>query len=177
MTPLQRFFADAIDELFVGPEGLVAAIEDLSLDELHFRAHEDTNSIAFNAWHVFRTADNIVHFVLLRERPVWLQQGLDEAWGLPRNAQGTEMFAEEAHVLRFPEAALLVAYGREVAAAIRPRIEAFTDEFLGEMTPLRPFGEVTKLQAIGRSILTHGHDHLGQIDLARTLIGKRSLGF
>jgi len=177
MTSLQRFLADAIDELLVGPEGLVAAIEDLTLEELHVRAHEDTNSIAFNAWHVFRTADNIVHFVLLRERPVWLQQGLDEAWGLPRNAQGTEMPAEEAHALRFPEASRLVAYGRDVAAAIRPRIEALGDDVLMETTPLRPFGEVTKLQAVGRSILAHGHDHLGQIDLARTLIGKPSLGF
>lgn len=177
MGVLQRFLADAIDELFLGPEGLVAAIEELTLDELHTRPHQDTNSIAFNAWHVCRTADNIVHFVLLRERPVWLQQGLNEAWGLPRNAQGTEMSAEEVHALRFPEAPLLVAYGRDVAAAIRPRIEAFTDAFLAETTPLRPFGEVTKLQAIGRSILTHGHDHLGQIDLARTLLGKRSLGF
>jgi len=177
MASLQRFLADSIDELFLGSEGLVAAIEDLTLEELHFRAHEDTNAIGFNAWHVFRTADNIVHFVLLRERPVWLQQGLDEAWGLPRNAQGTEMPAEEAHALRFPDTGALVAYGREVAAAIRPRIEGFSDEFLMETTPLRPFGEVTKLQAVGRSILTHGHDHLGQIDLARTLLGKRSLTF
>ncbi|MBX7112391.1 MAG: DinB family protein [Dehalococcoidia bacterium] len=177
MGSLQRFLTDSIDELFLGSEGLIAAIEDLTLEELHFRAHEDTNAIGFNAWHVFRTADNIVHFVLLRERPVWLQQGLDETWGLPRNAQGTEMPAEEAHALRFPEASVLVTYGRDVAAAIRPRIEGFSDDFLMEMTPLRPFGEVTKLQAIGRSILTHGHDHLGQIDLARTLLGKRSLTF
>jgi len=177
MASLQRFLADSVDELFLGAEGLVAAVEDLTREEIHVRPHEGANSIGFNAWHVFRTADNIVHFVLLRERPVWLQQGLDEAWGLPRNAQGTGMPAEEAYALQFPEAATLVAYGRDVAAAIRPRIEAFSDEFLAETTPLRPWGEVTKLQAIGRSILTHGHDHLGQIDLARTLLGKRSLGF
>ncbi|MGE0227164.1 MAG: DinB family protein [Dehalococcoidia bacterium] len=177
MTSLQRYLADAIDELLVGSEGLVAAIEGLTLDELHVRAHEETNSIAFNAWHVFRTADNIVHFVLLRERPVWLQLGLDEAWGLPRNAQGTEMPPAEAHALRFPEATRLAAYGRDVAAAIRPRIEALSDEFLAETTPLRPWGEVTKLEAIGRSVLTHGHDHLGQIDLARTILGKPGLGF
>lgn len=177
MTSIQRYLAEAIDELFVGPEGLVAAIEDLTLDELHFRAHEDTNSIAFNAWHVFRTADTIVHFVLLREPPIWPRQGLAAAWGLPDREQGTEIPAEGAHALRFPEAALLAGYGRDVAASIRPRIETMSDDFLDEMTRLRPWGEVTKLQAIGRSIVTHGHDHLGQIDLARTLLGRPSLGF
>jgi len=177
MSALSRFLAASVDELLVGGEGVVAAIEGLTLQELHFRAHPDTNSVGFNAWHVMRTADNIVHFVLLHERPVWLQQGLDEAWELPRNAQGTEMAPEEAHALRFPDAAALAQYGRDVAAAVVPRIEAMSDEFLVQTTRLQPFGEVTKLQAIGRSVLTHGHDHLGQIDLARTLLGRPSLRF
>ena len=177
MTSLPQFLAQSIDELLTGQEGIVAAIEGLTPDELHFRAHEETNSIGFNAWHVLRTADNIVHFVLFREQPLWRQQGLDEAWGLPRNAQGTEMTPEEAHALRFPEAGLLAQYGRAVAAAIVPRIEGMSDEFLAETTRLQPWGEVTKLRAVGRSILAHGHDHLGQIDLARTLLGKPSLGF
>ena len=51
------------------------------------------------------------------------------------------------------------------------------DDASSRAESLRPFGDVTKLQAVGRSILAHGHDHLGQIDLARTLIGKPSLGF
>lgn len=177
MTPLARFLAQSVEELLTSSEGIIAAIDGLALDELHFRPHQDTNSVGFNAWHVMRTTDNIVHFVLLRELPVWRQQGLDEEWGLPRNAQGTEMPPDEAHALRFPEAELLVRYGRDVAAAVAPRIEAMNDEFLAETTKLQPFGEVTKLQAIGRSVLTHGHDHLGQIDLARTLLGRPSLRF
>jgi hypothetical protein len=177
VSALSRYLAQSVDELLTGSEGIVAAIDDLTPEQLHFRPHEDTNSVAFNAWHVIRTADNIVHFVLLRERPVWLQQGLDEAWGLPRNAQGTEMSPDEAHALRFPDAAALAQYGRDVAAAVAPRIEALSDDVLAETTKLRPFGEVTKLQAVGRSVLTHGHDHLGQIDLARTLLGLPSLRF
>jgi hypothetical protein len=177
MSALSRYLAQSVDELLTGDEGIVAAIEGLTDEQLHFRPDDDTNSLGFNAWHVMRTTDNIVHFVLLRERPVWLQQGLDEAWGLPRNAQGTEMAPEEAHALRFPSAAALAQYGRDVAAAVAPRIEAMSDEALAETTKLRPFGEVTKLQAIGRSVLTHGHDHLGQIDLARTLLGLPSLRF
>ena len=69
--------------------GACDAIDGLTDDELHFRAHENCNSIGFEAWHVFRTAGDIVHFVFEREQPVWLQQGLHEQWELPKVAQDT----------------------------------------------------------------------------------------
>jgi hypothetical protein len=173
----QQFLTAQIHELFAGPRGIVVAIADLSVDELNARPHEAANSIGFDAWHVFRTADNLVHFVFHREQPLWLQQGLDAAWGLPRVAQGTGMETAEAHALRFPEATLLGRYAHDVVAAICPRIEAMTDDFLAETTRVQPHGELTRLDAIGRTILTHGAVHLGHINLARTLLGKPSLDF
>ncbi len=173
----QQFLAHHIRELFAGPQGIVAAIADLNIDELNARPHESANSIGFDAWHVFRTADNVVHFVFYREQPLWLQQGLDTEWGLPRVAQGTGMETSDAHALHFPDAALLARYGHDVAAAICPRIEAMTDDFLAETTRVQPHGELTRLDAIARTILTHGSVHLGQINLARTLLGKPSLDF
>ena len=56
-------------------------------EELHARPSAGANSIGFEAWHVFRTVDNIVRYVFLREQTVWLAQGLDAAWGLPKAAQ------------------------------------------------------------------------------------------
>ena len=96
---LQRYLG-----LFTGRalDGLVAAIAELTAEQLHFRPSGVSNSIGWEAWHVFRTADNIVHFVFHRERPVWLQQGLDGAWGLPRVEQGTGMDPDVAHALVFP---------------------------------------------------------------------------
>lgn len=176
MGPLQAHFAHYIGRLLAGDRGLEAAIGDLTLDELHFRPNEHSNSIGFDAWHVIRTADNVIHFVFYRERPVWLLQELDQKWGLPRNMQGTGMPPEEAYALRFPEPALLVQYSRDVAAAIVPRIEAMTDEFLQETTRLMPWGEITRAHGMGTSILTHGYQHLGQIGLARTLLGKQGIG-
>lgn len=177
MESTQQFIAHYVRDLFTGPHGLVAAISDLSVEQLNHRLHSGANSIGFDAWHVFRTADNVVHFVCYRERPLWFKQGLDAAWGLPRNAQGTGMDPAEIHGFRFPEAALLAGYGRDVADAIVPRIEAMTDDFLAETTRVVPHGELTRLRALGTTILTHGHDHLGQIGLARTLLGKPSLDF
>lgn len=81
---------------------VAAAIENLTEDEMHFRLHPTSNSIAWDAWHIFRTVDNLVHFVFERDQPVWLQQHLDEKWNLPRVGQGTSMPPEEAWAMRFP---------------------------------------------------------------------------
>lgn len=167
---LALFSARALD-------GLAAAIEDLSLEQLHFRPAADSNSIGWEAWHVFRTADNIVHFVFNRERPLWLLQGLDEAWALPRIEQGTGMDPEVAHAMRFPEPGLLARYGRDVRAAIVPRIEAMTDDELQVVSLVRPWGEISRQEAIAQTIVAHGNGHLGQISTARAILGKSGAGF
>ena len=152
------------------------AIEDLTQEELHFRPGENCNSIGFDAWHIARTADNLVHFAFEREQPVWLQQRLDEAWGLPKVDQGTGMAPEDAHALRFPEPSALVGYCHDVADAIVPRIERMTDEYLLTPTVIRPQGELPRYQIIGQVIVIHGNNHIGQMNLARTLLGKPGLG-
>ena len=158
-------------------DGIAQSIEDLSVEDLHFRPHEHSNSMGFDAWHVFRTADNIVHFAFERAQPIWLQQGLDERWGLPRLAQGTGMEPQEAYALRFPDPAALAQYGRDVRDAILPRIEAMDDDYLQTVTRVVPYGDITRLEAIGQTLIAHGNNHLGRIDLARALLGKSGLGF
>jgi len=155
----------------------VRAIEDLTSKELHFRAHPDTNSIGFEAWHIARTVDNLIHFAFEREQPVWLQQGLDKAWDLPRVDQGTGMDPEVAHEIHFPEAEALAAYIRDVAVAVEPRIEAMDDDYLQALTTIRPQGDLPRIDIIGQIIIAHGNNHLGQMNLTRTLQGKEGLGF
>ncbi|RLT44353.1 MAG: DinB family protein [Chloroflexi bacterium] len=177
VVTVQQFLAHYLGEALIGDAGLVAAVADLDNTQLHFRPTEDANAIGFDAWHVFRTVDNIIHFAFEREPTVWLQQGLDAAWELPKNAQGTGMTAEEARALRFPSAAALAQYGRDVAVAVLPRIEAMTDEYLQAKLTIRPFGEITRLVSIGTNLVTHANQHLGQVNICRTLLGKASLGF
>ena len=151
-------------------------LRDLDQEELHFRPGENCNSIAFDAWHIARTADNLVHFAFEREKPVWLQQGLDEAWGLPKVNQGTGMAPTDAYALRFPEPPALTQYCNDVAAAIVPRIEQMTDEYLLTPIVIKPNGELPRYQIIGQVIVNHGNNHIGQINLALTLLGKSGLG-
>ena len=152
------------------------SIRDLTPDELHFRPGEHCNSIGFDAWHVARTADNLVHFAFERQQPVWLQQGFDQRWSLPKVDQGTGMAPATAYALRFPAAAELAGYIEAVRDAIVPRIEGMSDEYLATKTTIRPNGELARADIIGQVIINHGNNHLGQINLALTLAGKPGLG-
>ena len=171
---LQHFYSRFVRSLLTE---IAQAISDLSDDELNRRVHEDSNSIGFDAWHVARTADNLVFFAFERERPLWLSEGLDAKWGLPKVDQGTGMAPADAHELRFPPAAELSGYVAAVRDAIAPRIEAMTDEYLATTTTIRPHGELSKAQIIGQVIINHGNNHLGMISTERTLLGKAGLGF
>ena len=170
---LQQYFAHYSAELL---NRTASAIADLSPEQLHFRPEGPCNSIGFDAWHIARTADNLVHFAFERERPVWLQQGLDVAWSLPKADQGTGMSPEEAYALRFPDAALLAAYSRDVATAITPKILAMSDDYLTERMDIRPNGNLARWEIIGQVILNHGNNHYGQINMALTQVGLPGLG-
>jgi uncharacterized damage-inducible protein DinB len=152
------------------------AIEELNEDEIHYRPGENCNSIGFDAWHIARTADNLIHFAFERDQPVWLQQGLDQAWGLPKIDQGTGMPPPDAHALRFPEGKTLAGYVNDVSEAIVPRIEGMSEEYLLTPTVIRPQGEMPRYQIVGQVVVNHGNNHLGQINLALTLLGKPGLG-
>jgi hypothetical protein len=160
-------------------DATVRAIEDLTLDELHALPFPTATTIGVQAWHIFRTTDNLVHFAFFRDPTVWLTQNLHEAWGMPRNEQGTGMPLEEAQDMRFPSVAALADYGRAVRAAVVPRIEAMDDEFLLGATPARVMGQVTERRrsdTIGGVIVTHLNQHLGQILVLRQLLGKPGVG-
>ncbi len=165
--------------LFAGRalDGMASAIEELTPEQLHFRPAPPSNSIGWEAWHLFRTADNIIHFVFHRERPLWLVQGLDEAWQLPRVEQGTGMDPEVAHAMVFPSAALLAQYGRDVREAVVPRIEAMSADELQVVTLVRPWGEITRQEAIGQTLIAHGNGHLGQVSTALAILGRSGTGF
>jgi len=154
----------------------VRTIEDLSVEELNHLPHEVANSIGFDVWHIARTADNIIYFVFEREQPIWLREGYDARFALPKVAQGTGMPNEEARALHFPDPALFLEYIRTLRAASVARVEAMTDEYLATPVLLRPWGELPRTQHL-LQMLVHSNSHLGKASLARTLLGHTDLGF
>ncbi len=62
------------------------------------------------------------------------------------------------------------------------KVWASTDEFLASAKPedlertvtVKPLGDMTAIQALGRICLTHAMTHLGEIEMTRTLVGATS---
>lgn len=151
------------------------SLGDLTPDELHALPIEDSTSIGFNAWHVLRSADNIVQFVFHREPPVWRQQGLAEAWDFPRNEQGTGMDLADVQAMRFPDVESLERYCRDTTDAVVAKIETMDDASFAETVSARIEGdmlELTRGAMLGQVVVSHGNQHLGYIHILRQLLGK-----
>lgn len=130
-------------------------------------------TIGHNAWHVFRTMDNIVNFALQRKQPVWLEDGYMERFGLPKNAQGTGMELEEAQAITIHDADLLREYGTKVLASCRDYMESVTSDELNEIALVRPLGEMPRWRVLAEVINTHCSQHLGEMSMGRGLLGLR----
>jgi hypothetical protein len=149
------------------------AFEGLTPDQLHQvpGGHPKANTIAWGVWHYVRTEDNVVRYVLQNRRPiVWAEGGYADTLGLPPVAQGTGMSTAEAQGLRIKD----LGFFREYVN----RVWASTDEFLAKVDPaaldatvtIRPLGEMPAIRALAQVCVSHGFMHVGEIELARTLV-------
>jgi len=153
------------------------AVDGLTTEQLCDTRGGITNSIGWDVWHTVRTTDNIVHFVFDRQQPIWLRGGFHERWGLPKVDQGTGMDPNDAYSMRFPDAGEFSRYTRAVAAAVVPRIEGMSMEYLATLQTIRPWGEIPRMEAIGHGLIGHGNGHLGRASYARTLFGLKGLPY
>src|SRR5688572_29081683 len=85
----------------------------LPLDEAQLNYHPGGlgMSIGWNAWHWYRTVDNITHLVFKKEKPLWITAGFAERLELPPMLQGTGMPGDEALSIQIKDATILRAYG------------------------------------------------------------------
>lgn len=159
-------------------KNLDACIADLTPEQLHAipAGSPKANSIAFALWHLARTEDNVVRFLIQDRRPtVWQEGNYAEKLGLPPVAQGTGMPTAEAQALRIRDIALFREYMRRVWAATDELFEkAKSDPNLLEKTIMvKPVSEMPAIRAVGQVCLTHGMAHFGEMEVARTLLGTR----
>ena len=167
-------YALLLDRVF---ENCIRSVEDLSVEELNHLPHALANSIGFDVWHAARTIDNVLYFVFDRETPLWLRDSYHERFGLPKVAQGTGMTSEESRALRFPEPVVFLEYVRALREMAVPRVGAMTPEYLDGTVLLKPWGEQSRREHIGQTMIAHCNSHLGKVSLARTLLGHDDLGF
>jgi len=154
--------------------GLDKSLGGLTAEQLHAVPgnHPKANTIAWVLWHVVRTEDNVVRFVLQNRRlPVWTEGGYAEKLGLPPVAQGTGMSTEEAHALRIKDVDLFREYMRSVWASTDEFIVGTDPAVLDKTVTVKPLGEMPGIRALAQVCASHGMTHFGELELARTLVG------
>jgi hypothetical protein len=138
--------------------------------------HPKANTIAWVLWHVVRTEDNVVRFVLQNRRaPVWTEGGYAEKLGLPPVAQGTGMSPEEAHALRIKDIELFREYMRAVWTSTDDFVTTTDATSLDRTVTIKPLGEMPGIRGLAQVCASHGMLHFGEIELARTLVGAGSV--
>lgn len=155
-------------------EWMDAALDGLTPEQVNYLPEGKTTSIGFNAWHVFRTQDNIVNFVFQRKSPIWMEQGYLEKTGLPKVEQGTGMDMEVARSLKFDDLALLREYGRKAGDACVEYLKNVDLDSLNEVQMIKPLGEMPRWKVFRQVCMTHGFMHLGEVNAVK---GQLGLGF
>src|SRR5204862_6916345 len=150
------------------------SLDGLTIEQLHMvpAGHPKANTIAWNLWHYVRTEDNVVRFVLQNRRPtVWAEGGYAERLGLPPVAQGTGMSTAEAQAFRLKDIPLFKDYMQKVWASTEEFVSKVDAADLEMVITVKPLGDMPKIRALGQTCLCHGMTHVGEIELARTLVG------
>jgi hypothetical protein len=147
------------------------ALTGLTPEQLNYLPDGRTVSIGFNAWHVYRTADNITNFVMKKQPPIWIAQGYLEKTGLPKVEQGTGMGIEDARNIRIEDSGLLVEYGNKVLDDAMDYLKDVPYSTLEEIQMVKPLGEMPKWRVFRQVIMTHGFMHLGEINGLRGQLG------
>ncbi|MGK2964298.1 MAG: DinB family protein [Tepidiformaceae bacterium] len=148
------------------------AVEEMTPEQLNWLPTEGVAvSAGFNAWHIFRTEDNITNFVFQRKQPIWLAGGFMEKVGGPKVDQGTGMTLDDARAVQVQDKAALLEYGKTVAADTLAFVKGQDLSWLEETTTIKPQGELPRWRILREIYMTHGFMHLGEINVLRGIQG------
>ena len=164
---------------------ILRSVEPLTEEQLRHRP-SNTNSIAFNIWHLARWADHLASILPemtpgLRERlgsmpEIWVTEGLQQRWGFPAGLgqaeTGMEMDEAVAAALPLPARDVLLDYARRAFDRAQRAVAALRDDDLlvpARLDPARvPWLEPAESYGPPLSwVLTytrHDDRHLGMIE-------------
>lgn len=165
---IRDVLVDGIEQM---GEWMDGALEPLSSEQLNWLPAGKSVSAGFNAWHVYRTADNITNFVMKREKPLWLTAGWAERMSLPAVDQGTGMTMENARAIVVADAGMLREYGTAVMKDTVAYVKEVPLATLEEVQMIKPLGEMPKWRVFRQVIMTHGFMHLGEVNAIKGQLG------
>ena len=155
---LDEFIVDALAR---EQELLLEAVQDLTPEELGWRAGPEANPIGWILWHMIRVEDMWFQFFVQRKTEIWERDGWNETFGLPTRDNGFGHTQEQVADFPVLDLAALLRYGEAVRQA--------TLEYLKTMGP-EDYAVVPREQrpemsvgAIFRQIIGEVYQHQGHI--------------
>ena len=147
---------------------LLASVNALSDDQLHFNPMDKGNSIAFLFWHMVRTEDLVFNMMVRKQKPIWNAQGWDTKLNMDPKSQGTGMSDEDARKVRITNMADFLAYTDVVFQDTQQYVEGLTEEDMGKELET-PMGKMTLLDILGGMTIDHCTGHIAEIEYIKGL--------
>lgn len=154
-------------------QAVQGAVKGLTPDELAFRVDEDSNSIAWLAWHLTRVQDDHVADAAGTSQ-VWSDDGWDRRFGLPFPAEetGYGQDADEVSAVRVPSGDLLTGYHDAVYQRTLRYLGTLSDGDLERVVD-ESWNPPVTLGVRLVSVITDDLQHAGQAAYVRGLALRR----
>jgi uncharacterized damage-inducible protein DinB len=149
------------------------AVKDLTEDQFYFRPLDKGNHIAFLFWHLVRTEDLVLNFLVQGKSPIWNEQGWDKKLGMDPRSQGTGMSDADAAALKITDIQEFLKYTRTVFESSEAYVKTLTEEKLAEARDYGMLGKQSLYNVIGGITIHHGIGHLGETWYIKGLLGLK----
>lgn len=147
------------------------AVNDLTEEQLYFRPLDKGNHIAFTFWHLVRTEDLVINFLLQKKPAVWNEQGWDKKLGMDLQSQGTGMSDDDAARFKITDIREFINYAKVVFETTEAYLKTLKDEDLEVVHDLPVMGERSLYQIIGTVTIQHAAGHLSETWYIKGLMG------
>ena len=155
---LDEFIVDALAR---EQELLLEAVQDLTPDELGWRAGPEANPIGWILWHMIRVEDMWFQFFVQRKTEIWERDGWNETFGLPTRDNGFGHTQEQVADFPVLDLQALLRYGEAVRQATLEYLQTLgPDDYAVVPREQRPEMSVG---AIFRQIIGEVYQHQGHI--------------
>ena len=156
--------------------------EGLSNEELHWQPEGNPNSIMFTLWHAYRSEDDILHGLLMRQPSVFLRDGWAERLPVAETGEtafGNGLSREQIAKVRLSFETVM-EYAEAVGRSVQDYADTLVDSEGAEMVPLPFFAtvypmldEMSRAEVISFFSIGHTAEHLGEVQFIKGLMGMK----
>ena len=165
-----NYFRSALKEMH---KSYFDAVKDLTDEQLHFRPLDKGHHIAFALWHLVRTEDMVINFLVQKKNPIWNAEGWDKKLEMDPRAQGTGMTEQQAAEVRINNLQDFIGYIQSTFNASESWLETLKEVDLEQIQDLPVLGKRSLYEVIGGTTLVHSAEHLGEIWYIKGLQGLK----